>query len=97
MSKANVFEDACEYDDSDPDGYLSAVAHVGKAAGGEALAVKLFEVTRAQFQPSKAILAARGELERYVTSVTVADPELWQKGFAARREACLRVGADCVR
>jgi len=44
MSKANVFEDACEYDDSDPEGYRSAVANVGKAAGGEALAIKLFEV-----------------------------------------------------
>jgi uncharacterized cupin superfamily protein len=39
-----VFEDACEYDDSDPEGYRSAVANVGKAAGGEALAIKLFEV-----------------------------------------------------
>lgn len=44
MSKANVFEDACEYDDSDPEGYRSAVANIGKAAGGEALAIKLFEV-----------------------------------------------------
>ena len=44
MSRANVFNTEFEYDESDPPGYQSGVARVGERAGGEALAVKLYEV-----------------------------------------------------
>jgi uncharacterized cupin superfamily protein len=44
MRRANVFADECFGDDTDPDGFRSAVAAVGKAAGGRALAVKVYEV-----------------------------------------------------
>ncbi len=44
MRRANIFEDECEYDSGDPAGYRAAMARVGKAAGGEALAVKVFEL-----------------------------------------------------
>jgi uncharacterized cupin superfamily protein len=44
MRRANVFTDEIEYDESDPDGYHSGVARVGKAAGGAALAVKAYEI-----------------------------------------------------
>jgi len=40
----NVFGEDFEYDASDPDGYRSGVARVGKAAGGKALAIKVFEL-----------------------------------------------------
>ncbi len=40
----NVFGVDFEYDESDPAGFRSGVAAVGKAAGGEALTVKLYEV-----------------------------------------------------
>jgi uncharacterized cupin superfamily protein len=39
-----VFSAEFEYDPEDPDGYRGGVARVGKAAGGEELAVKLFEI-----------------------------------------------------
>jgi len=42
MSETNVFDAEIQYDDSDPDGYRSAYARVGAAAGGKALAVKLY-------------------------------------------------------
>jgi uncharacterized cupin superfamily protein len=48
MSRANVFNAEFEYDDSDPPGYQSGVARVGALAGGEALAVKLYEVPAGQ-------------------------------------------------
>jgi uncharacterized cupin superfamily protein len=44
----NVFSVDCEYDDTDPDGYHSGEAHVGNAAGGEALAVKVYELPAGQ-------------------------------------------------
>src|SRR5580704_2489996 len=44
MRRTNVLSLACEYDPSDPDGYRSAVANVGKAVGGQALAVKVYEL-----------------------------------------------------
>jgi uncharacterized cupin superfamily protein len=44
MRRANVFSDECEYDSSDPPGFRAAMARVGKAVGGEALAVKVFEL-----------------------------------------------------
>lgn len=44
MRRANVFDDKYEYDESDPAGYRAGVAPVGKTAGGEALAVKSFEL-----------------------------------------------------
>jgi uncharacterized cupin superfamily protein len=44
VRRANVFTDELEFDDSDPEGYRSAIARVGRAAGGEELAVKLFEI-----------------------------------------------------
>jgi hypothetical protein len=48
MDRANAFDAEFEYDESDPTGYHSGVAPVGKAAGGEALAVKGFELPTGQ-------------------------------------------------
>src|SRR5689334_14278818 len=42
MSETNVFDAALAHDDGDPEGYRAAVARVGAAAGGQALAVKVF-------------------------------------------------------
>jgi len=42
VGNANVLSDEFEYDDSDPDGYRAGMARVGKAAGGDELAVKAF-------------------------------------------------------
>jgi uncharacterized cupin superfamily protein len=44
MPRANVFTDAYEYDDSDPDGYRSGMARVGDRAGGTENVVKAFEM-----------------------------------------------------
>jgi uncharacterized cupin superfamily protein len=44
VSDANVFDAEFEYDDSDPTGYRSGVATVGRLAGGKDLAVKLYEM-----------------------------------------------------
>jgi uncharacterized cupin superfamily protein len=44
MRRANVFDDDYEYDQTDPDGFHAGMARVGKAAGGEHLAVKAFEI-----------------------------------------------------
>lgn len=44
MRRANVLSDDCEYLPSDPEGYRSGAALVGKAAGGQALAVKVYEL-----------------------------------------------------
>ncbi len=44
MPRANVFHDEITYDESDPAGYHSGYARVGKTAGGEALAVKVYEL-----------------------------------------------------
>lgn len=44
MTDSNVFNAEFEYDESDPAGYRSGAALVGKAVGGEALSVKLYEV-----------------------------------------------------
>jgi uncharacterized cupin superfamily protein len=41
---ANVLTDDFEYDETDPEGYRSGVAQVGKTAGGEELAIKSFEL-----------------------------------------------------
>ena len=48
MPQANVFSDDCEYAEGDPDGYRSGMARVGKAACGEALAVKVYELPLGQ-------------------------------------------------
>jgi uncharacterized cupin superfamily protein len=48
VRRVNVFSVDCEYDDTDPDGYRSGEAHAGKAAGGEALAVKVYELPAGQ-------------------------------------------------
>jgi uncharacterized cupin superfamily protein len=40
----SIFDADFEYDDADPAGYRSGMAQVGKAAGGKALTVKLYEV-----------------------------------------------------
>ncbi len=44
MARENIFDTAFQYDPGDPAGYRSGMAHVSRAAGGEALAVKLFEL-----------------------------------------------------
>ena len=48
VRNANVLSDHFEYDDSDPDGYRAGMARVGKAAGGEELAVKAFSLPPGQ-------------------------------------------------
>lgn len=48
MATANALTDPCTYEPSDPPGYRSALADVGKAAGGKALAVKVFELPPGQ-------------------------------------------------
>lgn len=48
MTSVNIFNAEMEYDDEDPAGYKSAGSNVGKAAGGEELAVKLFEIPPGQ-------------------------------------------------
>lgn len=48
MRRADVFGDDLEYDESDPDGFRSGCARVGKAVGGEALAVKVYELPPGQ-------------------------------------------------
>jgi uncharacterized cupin superfamily protein len=44
VRRANVLTDSCSYVESDPDGYRSGVSRVGSAAGGRALAVKVYEL-----------------------------------------------------
>jgi uncharacterized cupin superfamily protein len=44
VRRANVFNHGGDYGDSDPDGYRSGVVRVGEAAGGVALAVKVYEL-----------------------------------------------------
>ena len=48
MPRPNVFSADCEYDAADPAGYRSGQARVGQAAGGQALAVKVFELPAGQ-------------------------------------------------
>jgi uncharacterized cupin superfamily protein len=44
VDRANVFSAPFEYDPDDPEGYRGGMAQVGKAAGAQELAIKLFEV-----------------------------------------------------
>ena len=44
MARPNIFNAEFEYDDADPPGYRAGIARVGRLAGGEELAVKLFEL-----------------------------------------------------
>jgi uncharacterized cupin superfamily protein len=44
MKRANVFNADFHYDDGDPAGYRAGMTNVGKAVGGEAINIKLFEV-----------------------------------------------------
>jgi uncharacterized cupin superfamily protein len=48
MRPVNAFEVDCHYDETDPGGYRSAEANIGQAVGGQALAVKVFELPSAQ-------------------------------------------------
>jgi uncharacterized cupin superfamily protein len=48
VRRANALNDACDYSDEDPAGYRAGTALVGAAAGGEALAVKVFELPRGE-------------------------------------------------
>jgi uncharacterized cupin superfamily protein len=48
MRTANIFHAVFEYDPDDPPGFEVGMARVGKAAGGKALAVKLFELPSGQ-------------------------------------------------
>jgi uncharacterized cupin superfamily protein len=48
VRRANVLKDECEYEETDPEGYRSAFARVGKAAGGKALSVKVYEMPAGQ-------------------------------------------------
>jgi uncharacterized cupin superfamily protein len=44
MTSVNVFTAQCEYDPGDPEGFRSGIARVGQAVGGEAIAVKVYEL-----------------------------------------------------
>lgn len=44
MRRANVLTLACDYDRTDPGGYRSGKADVGQVVGGDALAVKVYEL-----------------------------------------------------
>jgi uncharacterized cupin superfamily protein len=48
MSEANVFDAEIQYDEDDPEGFRSGYARVGAAAGGKALAVKIYELPAGQ-------------------------------------------------
>jgi uncharacterized cupin superfamily protein len=44
LRKANVFGPTFAYDETDPAGYRAGIAHLDQSVGGEALAVKAFEL-----------------------------------------------------
>jgi uncharacterized cupin superfamily protein len=44
MPRPNLYDAEFEYDDTDPQGYRAGMARIGRAAGGEELSVKLFEI-----------------------------------------------------
>jgi uncharacterized cupin superfamily protein len=48
MAPANVFDDELEFDQTDPEGFRAGMLRVGKAAGGEELAVKAFSLPPGQ-------------------------------------------------
>ncbi|HET7047306.1 MAG TPA: cupin domain-containing protein [Solirubrobacteraceae bacterium] len=48
MTSVNIFSAEMEYDEDDPAGYKSAVSNVGKRAGGDELAVKVFDIPPGQ-------------------------------------------------
>jgi uncharacterized cupin superfamily protein len=48
MTSVNIFTAEMEYDEEDPAGYKAAVSNLGKQAGGDELAVKLFDVPPGQ-------------------------------------------------
>ena len=67
----NVFDTGCAYDPDDPDGYRSGQAHVGRAAGGTANTVKLFETP-----PGQSICPYHYEYEEEWLLVLAGDPTL---------------------
>ncbi len=44
MDRANVFTDAYEYDDEDPEGYRAGTSRIGERAGGSENVVKAYEI-----------------------------------------------------
>jgi uncharacterized cupin superfamily protein len=48
MDPPNIFHAEFEYDEDDPPGFQAGVAEVGKAAGGEELSVRVFEIPSGQ-------------------------------------------------
>jgi uncharacterized cupin superfamily protein len=44
VERPNIYTTEFEYDDADPPGYRGGIARIGKQAGGQELAVKLFEI-----------------------------------------------------
>jgi uncharacterized cupin superfamily protein len=48
MGRGNVWSDEYEYDESDPDGFHSGMAQVGKAAGGRDISIRAFELPPGQ-------------------------------------------------
>jgi uncharacterized cupin superfamily protein len=67
----NVFAARFEYDDEDPAGYRAGAARVGKAAGGEALNVKLYELP-----PGEALCPYHYEYEEEWLLVLEGEPTL---------------------
>jgi uncharacterized cupin superfamily protein len=68
---ANVFDTDCEYDPDDPGGYRSGSAHVGRAAGGSAITVKLFELP-----PGESLCPYHYEYEEEWLLVLAGEPTL---------------------
>lgn len=44
VRRANVLNVVCAYDETDPDGFRSGLADISRTVGGEALAVKVYEL-----------------------------------------------------
>lgn len=77
LGDANIYGARFEYDPEDPDGYRSGIARVGQAAGGEALAVKLYEIP-----PGESLCPYHYEYEE--EWLVVLDGAVHKKLFAAR-------------
>jgi uncharacterized cupin superfamily protein len=48
IKRGNVWSDDYEYDESDPAGFRAGIARIGKAAGGEDISIRAFELPPGQ-------------------------------------------------
>ncbi len=91
--RPNVFHAEFEYDDNDPAGFRSGVARVGRRAGGQDLAVKLYEVP-----PGESLCPYHYEFEEEWLVVLAGSPLLRTPSGEERLEpgdvVCFPVGRD---